>query len=69
MNVTSLETMEDLVANNNSLDWDGWTVVSRQKNDAAWMKPNGVFVKGKWYNQTRYEPTEAGWTIPSKLVG
>jgi hypothetical protein len=69
MNIKSLEQMEKIVSNSKSLSWDGWTVVNSQKNDAAWMKPNGAFVRGQWYTQNKYQLNENGWDIPNKLVG
>lgn len=68
MYVTSLEQMEKIVAEDKSLYWDGWTVVSTRFNPVGWRKPNGVLIKGKWYTATRYEPTERGWEVPKKMV-
>lgn len=68
MYVTSLEQMEKIVSGNKALHWDGWTVVSTRFNPVAWRKPNGVFIKGKWYLATRYEPTKRGWDVPKKMV-
>ena len=68
MNVTSLEKMEQIVSKNNTLSWDGWTVVESKPSAMAWMKPNAAFIKDAWYIQNRFVPTETGWTIPSKLV-
>lgn len=68
MNVKSLKKMEQIVAKNHQLSWDGWTVLHSIKNPAGWSSPSGVFVKGKWYIQNRYEPTINGWEIPDKLV-
>lgn len=69
MNIKSLEKMEAIVAKNNNLYWDGWNVVSILPNKTGWSKPDGIFIKGKWYTKRVYEITETGWEIPSKLVG
>lgn len=68
MVITSLDQMEEIVSNNKSLKWDGWTVVNYNKVPTAWTKPNGAFVNGSWYLTSRYEPTEAGWSIPDRFV-
>jgi hypothetical protein len=68
MNISSLEQMEQIVSNNKSLSWDGWTVVESKLNAAAWMKPNAAFVNNAWYTQNRFVPTEIGWSIPNKFM-
>ena len=68
MNISSLDKMEEIVAKNNSLNWEGWTVLESKTDDAAWMKANGAFVNGKWIRINRYEPTEVGWNIPDRFV-
>lgn len=68
MVIKSLEKMEAIVKKNNSLSWDGWTVVSLSKNPTGWMSPRGAFIKGSWYIQNRYEPNSNGWEIPDKIV-
>lgn len=68
MEITSLDQMETIVANNKSLSWDGWTVVDSIKNQSGWTKPNGAFINGQWYVQNRYAATESGWKIPGKFV-
>lgn len=68
MNIKSLEKMENIVKSNKSLSWEGWNVVSLFPNNTAWMRVDGVFVKGKWYTKRVYEINETGWEIPNKLV-
>jgi len=68
MNVTSLEQMEQIVSNNKSLSWDGWTVVESKPSPMAWMKTNAAFINDVWYTQNRFVPTEIGWTLPNKFM-
>lgn len=68
MNISSLEKMEQIVSNNKTLSWDGWTVVESKPNAMAWMKPNAAFIKDVWYTQNRFVPTEIGWSIPNKFM-
>jgi hypothetical protein len=68
MHITSLETMEQIVKNNDSLRWEGWTVISSRPTPTAWTKPEGAYSNGKWYLESRYEPDEKGWNIPNKFV-
>jgi hypothetical protein len=68
MKITSLEQMEEIVEKNNSLSWDGWTVLISKNSPTAWMKPNARFVDGKWYRVDKIEPGPLGWEISSNLV-
>jgi hypothetical protein len=69
MLIQSLEEMETIVKNNKNLSWDGWTVVSLKPVDSGIMQKDSVFVDNKWYLQKRFELTETGWEIPTKIVG
>lgn len=69
MLIQSLEQMEQIVKKNKSLRWDGWTVVSLQPTHNGTMSKEGIKIGNKWYLQKRYEPLEAGWDIPDKLIG
>lgn len=69
MLINSLETMEKIVENNDSLSWDGWTVVHATPSPTAWGKPEAAFINGVWNLVKRYELTEKGWNISNKLVG
>jgi len=68
MLIKSLEEMEAIVENNDSLSWDGWTVVELVKSPMAWTKPNAKFVKHEWHTANRFDVGESGWSIPAKLV-
>ena len=68
MIVKELNEMEKIVANNKMLTWDGWTVVSSYPSEKGRTSKDGALVDSKWYMQTRYEPNEKGWDIPSKFV-
>jgi hypothetical protein len=69
MLINSLEKMEDVVKNNDSLSWDGWTVIENRTRENGAMSKDGAYVDGKWIVQKRYEITADGWEIPNKLVG
>lgn len=69
MKINSLETMETIVENNESLDWIGWDVVEHTKSPTAWMKPNGVYRNNEWSIRKFYRLNENGWDIPNKFVG
>jgi hypothetical protein len=68
MLIKSLEKMEAIVENNDSLSWNGWDVLQFTKSPSAWMKPEGVFKDGNWFIQKRFPISESGWEIPQKLV-
>jgi hypothetical protein len=67
MLIDSLETVEAIVENNESLSWDGWTVIEFKQSPTAWMSKEGAFVDGKWIIRKRYE-WDNGWKIPKKFV-
>jgi hypothetical protein len=68
MLVKSLKKMEEIVRNEKSLSWRGWDVIHSVPNPAAWSKPDGAFVRGRWYTQKKFEVTSNGWEIPNKFV-
>lgn len=68
MLVSSLETMEEIVESNRSLSWRGWDVVYLTPNPTAWSKPDGAFIKGKWYIQKIFALSTTGWEIPNKFM-
>jgi hypothetical protein len=68
MMINSLEKMESIVDNNDSLRWDGWDVLTTKKSPTAWMKPEGIYKNGSWYLQQRFIVSEKGWEIPDKFV-
>jgi hypothetical protein len=69
MLINSLETMEQIVENNKTLSWDGWTVLENRTKENGVMSAEGRYVNGRWIVQKRYEITADGWEIPNKLVG
>lgn len=68
MVIKSLTQMEKIVSNNPTLSWDGWDVLQSFRKPNAWMYPNGVFIKGKWYTQRRFKIESNGWNVPDKFV-
>ena len=68
MKISSLEEMETVVENNQSLEWIGWDVVNYTQSPTAWMKPDGIYRKGEWFKHTTYHLSESGWEIPAKFV-
>lgn len=69
MLIKSLDKMESIVKKNRELSWDGWDVLDRKPSYTAWRSKDGVFHKGRWFLQRKYELTEEGWHIPKKFVG
>jgi len=69
MLIKSLEKMEQLVKDNRALSWEGWDVLDRKYYPVAWKSKDGIFYKGTWYLQRKYEVTPDGWHIPKKFVG
>jgi hypothetical protein len=65
--IDSLELMEKVVDNNDSLSWDGWTVIETKSSPTAWMSPEGAYQNGKWVIRKRYE-WDNGWNLPRKFV-
>lgn len=68
MIINSLEQMENIVSQNDSLSWDGWNVVELKQNKNAWSKVNGCFVNGSWYIKNTFSVEHDGWSIPNKYV-
>jgi hypothetical protein len=60
MLIKSLEEMETIVDNNESLSWDGWNVLEAKKSPMAWMQPNAQFIKHEWHIVNRFDITESG---------
>jgi hypothetical protein len=67
MLIDSLTDVEKIVDNNDSLSWDGWTVIETKSSPTAWMSPQGAYQDGKWVIRKRYEWNN-GWNIPRKFV-
>lgn len=68
MLIDSLETMETIVGNNDTLSWDGWTVIESSSKKNGLLSKDGAYVNGAWIVQKRYEPDAKGWNIPKRLV-
>lgn len=68
MKIKSLEEMETIVSNNNSLFWDGWVVVNKYRSDKAKTSKYGMYINNIWYMTKRFEPNRDGWDIPERLV-
>lgn len=68
MLIKSLDQMESIVENSDSLSWNGWDVVNSAKDPMAFTKLNAAFVDGKWFRTETYAITEEGWEIPNKFV-
>ncbi len=66
--ITSLAQMENIVRSERSLRWNGWDVEHTTPNPTAWSKPDGVFIRGRWYVKKVFPITESGWEIPGKFV-
>jgi hypothetical protein len=67
MIIKTINEMEKIVSSNKELSWDGWTVVKRYPSDKAKTSKQGVFIKGVWYIEQRFEATTDGWEIPGKI--
>ncbi len=68
MVINKLEQMEKIVAENKSLKWDGWSVISHYPSDKARTSKYGAMIDGKWQMVRRFDPSESGWDIPDKFV-
>ena len=66
MIVKDLKTMEKIVAKNNNLHWDGWTVVETKQSDIAKTAINGILRNGKWFLAKTFVPDRNGWDIPNR---
>ncbi len=68
MIVKDLQQMEDIVKNNRSLFWEGWTVVNFYNTEKGRTSKYGAIVNGKWSIVKKFHPTKNGWDIPDKIV-
>lgn len=67
MLVTSLEEMEQIVANRGDLEWDGWNIVKYSKSEKAIYSKDGVFHRGAWMKKKVFPLTEEGWFLPNTI--
>ena len=65
--VETLEQMEDIVADNDHLEWDGWDVVSYSKRNTTFMNPKAKIWKGDWHHVQRYQVNGDGWLFPKGI--
>ncbi|MEY3378242.1 MAG: hypothetical protein RLZZ328_1402 [Bacteroidota bacterium] len=68
MQIDNLEKMDQIVSNNKSLSWDGWTVVHRYASEKGRTSKYGEYFNGKWQMVRRFVPNRNGWEIPDKFV-
>lgn len=68
MLISSLETMEKIVAKNKGLRWVGWDVVLSYPNDKARTSKFGARVRGVWHMQRFFRLGSKGWDIPKNYV-
>lgn len=68
MIVNNIDKMEKIVKSNSYIRWDGWTVVISIDED-GYSDVNGVFAKGMWKKEKRFEMKENGvWDIPDRFL-
>lgn len=70
MLIKNLHDMENIVASNNSLRWEGWDIINLIEDDLAEYSVDGCFdrVTGRWYKKSIYSITENGWEIPESVI-
>lgn len=68
MNITSIEKMEEIVNNNKSLSWDGWTVINKYKSEKGRTSKYGKYIDGAWYMTRRFVPGKNGWEMPERFT-
>jgi hypothetical protein len=66
MIIKTIEEMESFVSKNKDFFWDGWTVVKRYASDKGRTSKDGVRVKGVWYIEQRFDPSNNGWILPDR---
>lgn len=67
--VSSLEKMSDIVKNNKTLMWDGWSVVQVIPSNKARTSIHGKYLNNQWVLVKRFDPSRVGWDIPEKILG
>jgi len=68
MNIKSLEQMENIVKVNNTLFWDGWSVINRYRSEKGRTSKYGAYIDGKWYMTRRFTLEKDGWNIPESFI-
>lgn len=65
--IKSLEAMEEIVANDPLLEWDGWDVVSYSAKRTSFLNPKARKFNGEWRQANRYPIESDGWTLPGVI--
>jgi hypothetical protein len=70
MLISDIHVMEEIVANNENLHWDGWNVVHVVEDDSAQYDNAGYYNRdnAKWYRKKSYSPDGIGWDIPDAVI-
>jgi len=68
MKISDLKKMEEIVDSNPFLYWEGWDVVSTEKDSAAYMNKNAIFQNSEWHKKTVYKNEDGFWNIPDDLL-
>lgn len=66
MVVKDLAVMENIVAKNNNLKWDGWNVLELKKSNLGRTDVNGIRINNEWFIKREFTVTRNGWDIPNK---
>jgi|694.fasta_scaffold139132_3 hypothetical protein len=69
MLITSLEEANKIVNQFKDLRWDGWDIISIEKNPDGYMNKNGIFIDGAWAIRKKYIVKRSGWSLPNKYKG
>jgi len=62
------EQAHDIVNNNRSLHWDGWSIIEFKKDNSAEYHQKGSRYNGIWGFAKVYSPDREGWKVPKKYV-
>ena len=66
MVVKDLAVMENIVAKNNNLKWNGWNVLELKKSNLGRTDANGIRINDEWFIKREFTVTRNGWDIPNK---
>jgi hypothetical protein len=64
--VKDLAVMENIVAKNNNLKWNGWNVLELKKSNLGRTDANGIRINDEWFIKREFTVTRNGWDIPNK---
>ena len=63
------QEIHKLVDRSDNMTWDNYTLLINIPRPNAFLKTNGVFINGKWHEQTRIGVNRSGqWNIPKKHI-